>query len=63
MPRIAPARAEPNPAVTTLSQSFRTHRLLPEENREEYDNGPDRDRRDYASEPLAATTPPTSKKE
>jgi len=24
--------------VTTLSQSYRTHRLLPEQSREEYDN-------------------------
>jgi len=38
MPGIAPAWPEPNPTVTTLSQPIRAHRLLPEENREEYDN-------------------------
>jgi hypothetical protein len=30
-------RPEPNPTVTTLSQPIRAHRLLPKENREEYD--------------------------
>ena len=36
MPGIASARPEPNPTVTTLSQPVRAHRLLPEENQEEY---------------------------
>ena len=38
MPGIAPAWPEPNPTVATLSQPIRAHCLLPEENREEYDN-------------------------
>ena len=35
VPRMRP---EPIPTVTTLSLSLRAHRLLPKENREEYDN-------------------------
>ena len=35
---ITRVRPEPNPTVRTLSQTFRTHRPLPDENREEYDN-------------------------
>jgi len=37
MPSISPARPEPNPAVATLSQSFRAHQLLPLQSREEYE--------------------------
>jgi len=48
MPGITPARPEPNPTVTTLSQSFRAHRCLPEEDREEYD------KQDPLSEPFNA---------
>jgi hypothetical protein len=35
---IARMRPDTNPTVTTLSQSFRAHRLLPKKSQEEYDN-------------------------
>ena len=59
MPGIAPARPEPNPAMTTLSQSFCAHRVLPKENREEYDkHSPLTDRFTQI-----VATPPEQKKE
>ena len=60
VPRMRP---EPNPTVTTLLLSLRAHRLLPGQNREEYDNDPYVDRRNYEPGRPAATAPPTAKKE
>ncbi|PIP05936.1 MAG: hypothetical protein COX52_09270 [Syntrophobacterales bacterium CG23_combo_of_CG06-09_8_20_14_all_48_27] len=44
MVSIARMRPEPNPTVTTLTESFRAHRLLPSKNREEYNKRPHTDR-------------------
>jgi len=59
MPSITPAWSEPNPTVTTLSQPVRAHRLLPEENQEEYD------KQDPLPEPFApiVVVAPEQKKE
>lgn len=41
---IARMRPEPNPAVTTLTESFCAHCLLPSQNQEEYNKRPHADR-------------------
>jgi hypothetical protein len=46
--------------VTTLSQSFRAHSLLLQQNREEYDK---QDPRPEPFTPIAATTPEQKKEE